>query len=186
MNKELKSTITLVTIAIISALSIALMAQYAYPRIDTHRVEALKKAIFIVLPDAQRYEVIDENVGLYRGMAANGKIVGYAFVGQGTGYQGAITIMIGASPDWATLQGITVLANVETPGLGSKIGDVEFGRQFAGLPLSLPIEYILNLPPQLPNQVQGITGATISTRSVVSIVNKKIKEAKSAYDNIKK
>lgn len=71
---------------------------------------------------------------------------------------------------------------METPGLGAEIASKEFRSQFANLPAEIPIEYILNKLPEKPNQIQAITGATISTRAVVNIINNTIgvvKEVKS-------
>lgn len=164
----------LLVIGGLSAVFLSLTANYTYPIIEENRRIALQKAILEVLPDADRYEVISESDKIYRGVTENGGLVGYAFVGQGGGYQGIIKIMIGISPDWQTLQGISILENVETPGLGAKITSSEFGKQFEGLTVDPQIEYVQNKPPQKPNQIQAITGATISSRAVVNILNNAI------------
>jgi electron transport complex protein RnfG len=157
------------------------MARYAYPLIELHRQAALRQAILDVLPEADYYELVDGIRDVYLGITRTGDIAGYAFVGEGGGYQGAIRVMIGVSPDWESLRGVTALSNVETPGLGAKIGDTVFLGQFDNMPLQFPIEYVLNKPPQKSNQIQAITGATISSRAFVHIVNKSIQDMAVIY-----
>lgn len=182
MKDQVKTSLFLITIGVISAISITYMAQYAYPIIEKNREAALRQAILTVLPGANRYETLDEKNNIYRGLNEKNEIAGYAFVGKGGGYQGIIQIIIGVSRDWQRLTTIAILENVETPGLGAEIASKEFRSQFANLPAEIPIEYILNKLPEKPNQIQAITGATISTRAVVNIINNTIgvvKEVKS-------
>ncbi len=179
MKNNINTAVSLAIIGIISAVSISFMAQYAYPIIEKNREAALRQAILTVLPGAERFETIDEQNKIYRGLNGNNEVAGYAFVGEGGGYQGIIKMMIGISPDWQNLTGIIILENLETPGLGAKITSDKFRSQFKDLPIEFPIEYILNKPPEKPNQIQAITGATISSRAVVNILNKTVNQVKS-------
>lgn len=178
-SKTFKTILVLVTIGVISSVSISFMARYAYPIIEENRKKALQDAILNILPEAMRYVTIDKKNKIYRGLTRDDQIAGYAFVGEGGGYQGIIKIMIGVSPDWKRLKGIIVLESIETPGLGANIMTEEFRRQFENLPVHKPIELVRNIPPQKPNQIQAITGATISSRAVVNVLNRTIYETKS-------
>ncbi len=169
-----KTVLVLSILAIASALLISLMAQYARPLIEANRKKVLKQAIFSVLPTAERFQKANEQNKIYYSYDSNNNLVGYAFVGEGGGYQGIIRIMIGISTDWQTLEGIYILENVETPGLGAKITSKDFLRQFKGLRVKPEIEYVQNKSPEQPNQIRAITGATISSRAVVNILNKTI------------
>ncbi len=173
-RRAFKMMLILLVIGGLSAFFLSLIANYAYPLIEENRRIALQKAILEVLPQAKRYEVISKTDKIYQGLTESGNLAGYAFVGQGGGYQGIIKIMIGISPNWETLRGISILENVETPGLGAKITTPEFGKQFEGLKVDPQIEYVQNKPPQKPNQIQAITGATISSQAVVNIMNNAI------------
>jgi electron transport complex protein RnfG len=177
-SKTSKTVLVLVTIRVISSISISFMAKYTYPIIEEIRERALQQAILAILPNAGRYVTIDEKDKIYRGLTKDDQTAGYAFVGEGGGYQGIIKIMIGISPDWQRLKRIIILENLETPGLGAKITTDEFRSQFENLPVQRPIEYILNKKPERPNQIQAITGATISSRAVVNILNRTIDEVK--------
>ena len=176
MKDNVKTTLTLLLLGIISAVSISLMANYANPIIESNREKTMRRAILQVLPGVTRYTVVDQKNHIFRGTDKNGEVVGYAFVGEGGGYQGVIKLMIGVRSDLRSLAGLIVLENLETPGLGAKISTDSFLKQFLNIAIRPPIEYVLNKPPREPNQIQGITGATISSRAVVKIVNDTVSE----------
>jgi len=167
--------LVLTIVGVFSGGVLSVVYQKMDPQIRNQREKALREAILKVLPDASRYEVC-ENIEdiIYSGFNDKGENVGYAIPASGNGYQGKIEIIFGVSRDLKTIQGIEVIYNVETPGLGARIGDREFLEQFEGLHVTPPIEYVKNLKPSKPNQIQAITGATISTRALISIINGKI------------
>ncbi len=180
-RNEVKTVLVLLVLGVISAVLLTLMAHYAYPLIEKNRERALRQALGVVLPGATTFEKIDPQWEFYRGLKAGGELVGYAFVGEGGGYQGNIRIMIGISPDWSHLLGIKVLESVETPGLGAKIGSEKFQQQFRGLQVHPEITYVRNRTPEKPNQIRAITGATISSRSVVKILNTTISRMETKF-----
>lgn len=173
-----KTALVLITLGMVSAISITFMAQYAYPIIEKNREEVLRQSILTILPNAQRFVTVDEQNKIFWGLTGNEKVAGYAFVGKGGGYQGVIRLMIGVSANWQSLKGVIVLENIETPGLGAKITSDLFLSQFQNLQIEPPIEYVMNKPPENPNQIQAITGATISSRAVINIINSTIAEVK--------
>jgi electron transport complex protein RnfG len=102
--------------------------------------------------------------------------VGYALPAQGNGYQGVIKLMIGLSPDLAEITGISILEQVETPGLGGRISEQAFQEQFRGVKTEPAVGYVKNQKPEKDTDVQAVTGATISSRSVVTIINRSIEK----------
>jgi Na+-translocating ferredoxin:NAD+ oxidoreductase RnfG subunit len=70
--------------------------------------------------------------------------------------------MIGLSADLNKISSIEVLEQVETPGLGNKITEEPFKKQFKGLQNTPVITWVKNEQPDQPNEIQAITGATIS------------------------
>ena len=105
--------------------------------------------------------------------------MGYTFLASGNGYQGEIDLMAGIKPDMKTLVGIEVLQSQETPGLGQEIDSKEFKEQFKNLAATPEITYVKNQKPSRPNEIEAITGATISSRAVVTILNEKIEDIRS-------
>jgi electron transport complex protein RnfG len=115
----------------------------------------------------------DDRKGLpkaYVGFDAAGEELGAAVTAQEPGFQEEVLLMIGFQPSSGTLIGFKVLAEKETPGLGDKIErDTSFGSQFAGR--IAPLKGVKVRSATDLSQVQTITGATISSRAVIRIIN---------------
>jgi electron transport complex protein RnfG len=91
---------------------------------------------------------------------------GVVFSVSAMGYGGTIELMLGITPE-GTITGIRVLNHCETPGLGAKIAEEGFCRQFESKNLH-------NIKWSLKKDGGGfdqITGATISPRSVVKAIH---------------
>jgi electron transport complex protein RnfG len=161
------------------------------PRIEAYRLEQLKQAIAEVLPKHESYDQTSaEGMILYVGKnSTDPNPVGVAFEAVGNGFQGKISIMVGISTDFETINAIKILEQLETPGLGTKIvvdpsnkqDPFWFPNQFKNLLLRPLIEVVKNAKPSKPNEIQAITGATISSRAIATIINDGIQKAKSIY-----
>lgn len=104
------------------------------------------------------------------GRDAAGKRLGVAVTAQEPGFQEEILLMIGFDPATGVLTGMKVLDQKETPGLGDKIErEPGFGRQFPGR--MTPLLGVRGPPGRDSSEVQTITGATISSRAVIRIIN---------------
>ncbi len=104
------------------------------------------------------------------GFDAGGQQLGVAVTAAEPGFQEVITLMIGFEPATGTLTGYKVLDQQETPGLGQRIEtDTAFGDQFAGR--VAPLTGVKQRTGADPSQVQTISGATISSRAVIRIIN---------------
>ena len=97
-----------------------------------------------------------------------------------TKFKGKIKLIGGIRKDLETLYGIEILESVETPGLGGEIVKDEFKRQFSGRRFYKSLNCIKggaaiekHAPP--PRGIIAVTGATISSQSVVNILNEKVK-----------
>jgi H+/Na+-translocating ferredoxin:NAD+ oxidoreductase subunit G len=165
------------------------------PVILQNQAEALEQAVFQVLPGAtsKRSLLLGED-GVFRvaqegdpppqtvhaGFNPEGELVGIAVQGQGMGYQDVIRVLYGYSPQVQAIVGMQVLASKETPGLGDKIEkDPAFIQNFVALDVSLgsagrapehPIEYVKNGEKNQAWQIDGITGATISSKAIAQIL----------------
>jgi electron transport complex protein RnfG len=68
--------------------------------------------------------------------------------------------------------GLKVLESKETPGLGDKIfKDADFQLNFTALQVLPEIESVKKGEKQRENQVEAITGATISSNAIVRLLN---------------
>ncbi|MCK4584620.1 hypothetical protein KAU13_04325, partial [candidate division WOR-3 bacterium] len=89
MNISAHMIIVLTVVCLFSGLSLVYMNQYAEPLIKINAEKATQEAIFKVLPDVKNVETIErgERV-IFKGLNEEGELVGYAFVAEGSGYQG--------------------------------------------------------------------------------------------------
>ena len=175
MNKRLRMILILTLFACVSGAALSLVFMFSNPLIEANMLEELRKSIFLVVPSAKDYEEKKSGeITYFECKDESGSVVGIAFPVQGNGYQGVIKIMVGLTPDLSSITGIKVLEQVETPGLGGRIGEESFQDQFKGIKTEPAVEYVKNQKPDKDNEIQAITGATISSRSVVKIINKNV------------
>jgi len=100
------------------------------------------------------------------------KFLGYAIPGSGPGFADTIALIYGYDPVRQCVVGMQVLESKETPGLGDKIfKDPRFAAEFTSLAVQPGIVVVKNGAGAKPNEVDGITGATISSKAVVKILN---------------
>ncbi len=178
MNSVVKMFLNLTVIGVLSGVILAAVFNVANPLILINKQKELEEAIFMVLPAAVAYDTIElgshlkDPLTVYRGTGADGEAVGIAYKAEGVGFQANIVIMVGLDMDYFKLKGIKVLEQLETPGLGNRINEPEFEGQFTGVDIEPKIEYIKYRKPEKANQIQAITGATISSDAVVKNINR--------------
>ena len=179
MRKTLQMISVLTIVGLVSGTMLVFMYKYANPLILDNQRSEMEESIFKIFPKADTYDkdIIEDNV-VFRVKEKSGKLLGYAFLAEGNGYQGVIKMMAGIEPDLETLVGIEILESQETPGLGQEITQGKFKAQFKGLTTSPEITYVKNKSPERPNEIQAVTGATVSSSAVCSILNEKIKAIK--------
>lgn len=195
-NPSLKDTplgmmIVLTATAVVVGAVLSGFFQLVSAKIEANRLAEEKRAIFAVLEGAHDYETVTTEVELdgakkpvkiFRGYDAEGNTVGYSFIAVGPGFAAKIRMMVGLNVVPETLTGLRVVEQIETPGLGDKIARDKFQGQFKGLSIRPEIEYVKNRKPEKENQIQAITGATISSKAVVKAINKDIKAVLKALD----
>jgi H+/Na+-translocating ferredoxin:NAD+ oxidoreductase subunit G len=98
--------------------------------------------------------------------------VGYLFKVNTKGFHGPVDLMIAISNEGKTT-GLKVISHAETPGLGAKIDEDKFKERFKNIPINKGIN-IVKTTPTNENEVEGVTGATISSKAVGTAVNEAI------------
>ncbi|MCU0666457.1 MAG: FMN-binding protein [Candidatus Omnitrophica bacterium] len=120
-----------------------------------------------VMPMAARFQAVDK-AGYYQAYDQKDNLIGVCFKAQGKGYSSVIEVMVGMFND-GTINAIKVLSLNETPGLGSKVAEDDFISRFRSC--------------KDLNQVQAISGATISSRAVIEAVKIKSQQIKELMKN---
>lgn len=105
----------------------------------------------------------------YLARDGDGTPLGVAVTAQEPGFQEELQVMVGFDPESGALTGIKLLEQKETPGLGDKIEDSSFTAQFERK--VAPLKGAKAAAASDLGMVQTITGATISSRAVIRIVN---------------
>ncbi|MCP4301969.1 MAG: FMN-binding protein, partial [Gammaproteobacteria bacterium] len=81
-------------------------------------------------------------------------------------------LLYGYTPEQKRVLGMEVLESRETPGLGDKIyKDADFVGSFSALSTEPEIVAVKKGTKSQPNEIDAITGATISSKAVVRIIN---------------
>jgi Na+-translocating ferredoxin:NAD+ oxidoreductase RnfG subunit len=88
----------------------------------------------------------------------------------GPGLWGNIALAVGISADQSQLTGLQVLFNVETPGLGGRIAEGWFTKQFEGLKPANGLVFNQS-GAKADNGFDAIAGATISSTAVKDTIN---------------
>lgn len=88
------------------------------------------------------------------------------------GFNGPIDMVVAINNN-KEISGVKVLAQAETPGLGAKVSEKDFYEKFKGLPIEEDIKIVKNSPSD-KGEIQGITGATISSNAILSGINEAV------------
>jgi len=134
------------------------------------KLERKIKALKLVLPEFTNNPVaemqvvksdkVKDSVEIYPAYS-NDDLVGTAVIGSSEkGFSGLIKIMVGFKPN-GTIQNIEVLDQKETPGLGTKMKDEKFIKQYRD---KNPSQYNLKVTKD-GGKIDALTGATISSRA---------------------
>ena len=172
MKKQLPAWLALCIIALAAGLLLALTNQLTADRIEEQNAIKANAARASVLPAATEFKALELNqewvasLGVdncYEGYDEAGNLVGYTSQITVKGYGGEIEVVVGMD-----LEGVVTGVSVggadfaETAGLGAKTKEPAFTDQFIGI-----------VPPAvLKENVDSVTGASISSGAVVSAVNK--------------
>ena len=170
---------------------------YTKPIIAANRAQALQQAIFKVLPGCASFRTLELRGGqlamleegapepkegeevrrIYAGYDEKESLIGFAISGEEPGYQDLIVAIYGYNPRKKVIIGFEVLESKETPGLGDKImKDPGFQANFRSLAVEPPVTVVKKGEKQKNNEIEAITGATISSKAVGRLLDKSLAE----------
>lgn len=183
MKDILKTGLILLIISFVAAMSLALTNEVTKDKIIEQRMIANELAKKDVLPEATRFEDITGEMATeitdnfapivesYVGYDASDAVVGYVFKSKPTGFGGPIEVVTGINLN-SEVTGLRVGSHQETPGLGAKGTDAAYYDQYAGKSAT---EWIgVSKTAASGNDIQAITGATISSDAITVGANASI------------
>jgi len=181
---SIKLAFTLGFAGLLSGLALVAVYEATLPTIEANKAEALRVAVFKVVKNSSAMQKLvvsggklaiaaegDKQPGIFAAYGKDGRFVGYAIPGKGNGFQDTISLLYGFDPAKKKVVGMEILESRETPGLGDKIfKDKAFVGNFSALDVD-PQIVVVKSGRKKPNEVDAITGATISSKAVVKIIN---------------
>jgi electron transport complex protein RnfG len=185
----------IVGIGAFCALIIVTVFNTTAARIQDNRERALRQAIAEVMPAARSTlsVIVDDRdqlspaeqeppLPVFLGYDENNRLVGAAITAQGMGYQDIIRVLYAYSFEMDAITGFKILESKETPGLGDRVEkEPHFIANFealdarlnaAGSGLANPIVTVKEGEKFHPWQVDGITGATITSVAIGNLLNR--------------
>ena len=175
MNKEfIRLSGMLCAITLVAALLLAGVNKLTEKRILLATQQASEESMQKLIPEAESFRKVNETV--FEGKRKN-KVAGYCVNVAPAGFAGTIEMMVGFSFE-GELLGIDILQSSETAGLGAKADDDSFKMQFKGKSTELTVQ---KSKTENKNEIQAITGATITSRAVaegVRLASEELKKIK--------
>jgi RnfABCDGE-type electron transport complex G subunit len=215
MPDYVKFPLVMLIVTCISATALSYISLITEPRIEEQERRKEQAAVAAVFPGADRTERKEVELSeagrrvTYQEVYRGGALAGYAITGAAPGYSSTIEVLAGVRPD-LTVQGVKVLSQQETPGLGTRIDEVESTATWLGIlsgKESLvpegdgeePVPWFIrtrfvedeqDAPRRLRledlrltadgGKVEAITGATISSRAVTEAVRQAVADLTAA------
>lgn len=168
MRDILRLIITLFVVGVASAVLLTGLNAVTAPIIEEREEREYREAIQYFFPDMASFEEdAVEGVTVDRVYDAGGAFLGVIGTFREPGFEGYIYYNLAVNSAGEIL-GIRIVSHSETPGIGDVIAREEFKKQFTGKTYLDPIE--------AGNDVDIITGATVSTQAVVGSVRRSLAE----------
>jgi electron transport complex protein RnfG len=182
--------VSLLVITLISGFALGFVNDLTVGPIAKGKLERKINALKLVLPKFDnnpvdelklvRSELAKDSIEIYPAFFKS-EFVGVAIVGSSKkGFSGLIKIMVGFDPN-GNIKNIVVLDQKETPGLGTKIKDAKFVRQYKN---KNPTSFNLKVAKD-GGEIDALTGATISSRAFSEAVQLAHDEFIKNIDSIK-
>lgn len=181
-NREdiIKPVGVLLAICIIIPLALSVTNKVTAKKIAELEAANSKKNMQSLI-DADNFEECENGEITYYAAINGGKTAAYIFTESSKGYGGDVSVMTAIKPD-GTVADVAILdVSGETPGLGQNAAKESFFSQYIGLKNGVSV--LKNGAKAENNEVDAVTGATITSTAVTRAVNKalddfeKVKEA---------
>ena len=173
-NSIFKIALNLTITCFISGVIIAGTFAITEPSAQAQRVKAKNDAMKELVKDAETFKAVDGKEGWYAAVKG-GQTVAYVVPASEKGYGGAIDMLAAVTPEGKAMD-FKVLKHAETPGLGDKMVENKFRKQFAGK-AAADLE-VVKVPTD--KNIQALTGATITSRAVTKGIRDAV-DAVAAY-----
>ncbi len=174
MRESVRMVIVLTVIAMVSAGVLSQVYNVASVIIAENQAREMESTVYEVFSSADSVQFVEADFVMFNAKDEADNVLGFAFAGEASGYAGPVRVMVGVDADSKQIVDVAVLNHTETPGLGSRIESEEFRSQFRGKTVESPL--------RISQDIDNITGATLSAEAVAQAVRNNFSEALSAFE----
>jgi Na+-translocating ferredoxin:NAD+ oxidoreductase subunit G len=115
-----------------------------------------------------------------KAVTSDGETLGWTCICEGYGFVDWIQLIVGVDVKFEHILGYGVLLSSETPGFGDKIKQQYYRNQFTGAPTDELSLGKTGNPESIDSEIIAISGATISSKAVVDMINTCLPQIKTA------
>ena len=172
---------------LLSAIIFVVNARTA-PRIARNEELTIKRTVLdahlITYRESDVEDVFNQNISVVKKggktfyVLKNGDI---AFEFNGSGLWGPIHGVISLGPDLRTIRRIVIIHQEETAGLGGRLAERSYLANFDSKQFVPTIEIVNRRKAEKVNEVDGISGATMTSKAFEKIMNEQVGEYAAAY-----
>ena len=187
--KVLIPALSLCVICLITTLLLAGTHEITKTAIEDQEAAASLEQKQIIFPEGAEFDVVTQTADISSGLEkasgsvteisiakdSSGDVLGYVFVSSSFGYAGDVVATTGISTSGEIVQ-VLITAASDTPKLGKEVEKDFFSSQFSGVSADT-LTVIGTASDDSTASIDGISGATISSRAASDAVNK----AQNAY-----
>jgi len=173
----LRLSFTLFCVALCCGLILAVIYHHTAPVIEKQKRLLLDESLNSVLA-AEKYEKYQNGMVYYEAFDKDDVMLGWCLPLTAKGYGGDIRLLVGLDVD-GKITGVKVLEHSETPGLGSQINEVGYKETEPAFLIQFKNKQAIDLvliKGKTQDNIQAITGATISSRAVMDAVKEGIEK----------
>ena len=164
-----KPVVVLVLICAIVGFLLGTVNNLTLPTITANREARAWATYSALIPDATDFAALPCDVPGVTALMEAADDKGFAVIAQSKGYSGQVPMAV-AFDDEGAITSVIGMANTETPGLGTKVTLPAFTDQFVGRAAE-PLDI---------DDIDAITGATISSKAALAAINEAIEAYQAA------
>jgi len=205
-NNNLLQAWLVLTLALIFGIALAGVQAALGPKIEANKIkETMERVPEVVLglEAAQKLAASGETLNIqsriievdkknkkkfytvYEARFQDNALAGWVAKAGGQGYADKIELLVGIDALAENITGLFILDQKETPGLGNNISNTAWRSQFIDKSATSPLVVVKDKS-KGPSNIDAISGATISSRSVCGIINQTVSDIKPELSSTKK
>lgn len=174
VNKEysiFQIAINLIITCLVSGLIIGLVYYFTAPIAAEKKEISKQESMRSLVSDADNFKAVPDKEQWFTA-EKDGKIIAYVVPGESKGYGGQIKMLVAVKPDGEVID-YSITTSNETPGLGDNASKEPFRNEFKG---KKEANLTVTKDASDKDDIQAMTGATISSRAVTLAVKNAVHE----------